>query len=115
MSSSGRRGKRKRERVKTQGEGEWSEGGPRHVICEDKLMQNTMLGQFGIKIRRVIIEKIPKRKREKHFEYCPLSLFHQRFSRSALSQRKCFINEASLDVKFQNENISLIYYCNRTK
>lgn len=65
MSSSERRGKRKGDREEIQGKGRGrGEGGPHHVICEDKLMQ-TLLGQFGIKIRIIIIKNNNNNETEK--------------------------------------------------
>lgn len=81
----------KRQRGKSGKKGGW--GGPHHVIFEDKLMQ-TLLGQFWIKMK---IEK--KRKETEKGETLRILSFVSvlsKISRSALSQRKCFINEASL-------------------
>lgn len=65
----------------------------------------TLLGQFGIKIRIIIIKNKNKNETEKGETLRILSFVSvlSKISRSALSQRKCFINEASLYVKFQNK------------
>lgn len=67
----------------------------------------TLLGQFGIKIRITIIKKNNNNNNETEkgetLRILSFVSVLSNISRSALSQRKCFINEASLYVKFQNK------------